>query len=87
MKIKLKKLHGKSTYYPRELNNYKHDSSKSLYGYENYRIRTDQPYQGWYVEEIKEGIRNQISPIRWDMTFKEAKKWLENYIDKTIDGN
>ena len=79
--IKLTKLH--KVKHPQGCyNNYRHDSSKSLYGYKNFRIRTDDHYGGWYVEEIRGGIRNQISDYRLCMTFKEAKKWLEEYLDK-----
>ena len=82
MEIKLKRLHNKNVYASRHYNNYRHDSSKSLYGYKNFRIRTDDYYGGWYIEEIRGGIRNQISDYRLSMTFKEAKKWLEQYIQK-----
>ena len=80
MKIKLERLHNNNAHVGRCYNNYRHDSSKSLYGYKNFRIRTDDYYGGWYVEEIRGGIRNRISDYRFSMTFKEAKKWLENFL-------
>ena len=80
MEIKLKRLHNNNAHVGRCYNNYRHDSSKSLYGYKNFRIRTDDYNGGWYVEEIIGGIRNQISDYRFNMTFKEAKKWLENFL-------
>ena len=82
MEIKLKRLHSNNAHVGTCYNNYRHDSSKSLYGYKNFRIRTDFYAGGWYVEEIRGGIRNKISDYRLCMTFKEAKKWLEQYIDR-----
>jgi hypothetical protein len=78
MKIKLKKLHGDSAHVWGGIGHY-HDSSKSLYGYKQYRIKTDHAYMGWYVA-TEDG--KQISPIYLDMSFKEAKEWLENYLDE-----
>jgi hypothetical protein len=80
MKIKLKRLHSSNAHVGRCYNNYRHDSSKSLYGYKNFRIRTDFYAGGWYVEEIKDSVRHQISNDKFGMTFKEAKKWLENFL-------
>ncbi|HAI36872.1 MAG TPA: hypothetical protein DCM40_01375 [Maribacter sp.] len=82
MEIKLKRLHNKNVYADRHYNHYRHDSSKSLYGYKNFRIRTNDYYGGWCVEEIRAGIRNQISNYSLYMSFKEAKKWLEQYIEE-----
>jgi len=76
MKIKLSKLHPKGQHPQGCYNNYVHDSSRSLYGFNQYRIKTLSQYQGW---EVYDG-ENQISPIGYGMTFKEAKKWLENYL-------
>ena len=76
MKIKLSKLHAKGLHPQGCYNNYVHDSSRSLYGYKQYRIKTLCNYQGW---EVYDG-ETQISPIAYGMTFKEAREWLENYL-------
>ena len=75
-KIKLKRLHKENAHVWGGIGHY-HDSSKSLYGYKQYRIKTDHAYMGWYVA-TEDG--KQISPIYLDMSFKEAKEWLENYL-------
>ena len=77
MKIKLKKLHGEHAHSWGGVGHY-HDSSRSLYGYKEYRIKTDNYYQGWFVCKEDE----KISPPHLDMSFKEAREWLENYLDK-----
>jgi hypothetical protein len=79
MKIKLKKLHGELVHAWGGVGHY-HDSSKSLYGYKEYRIKTDDYYQGWFV--CKEDER--ISPPHLDMSFKEAREWLENYLEEAV---
>lgn len=82
MEIKLKRLHSNNAHVGRCYNNYRHDSSKSLYGYKNFRIRTNDNYSGWYVEEIRDGVRHRISEDPFGMTFKEARQWLENFLQK-----
>ena len=79
MKIKLKKLHAKGLHPQGCYNNYVHDSSKSLYAYNQYRIKTLSQHQGW---EVYDG-ENQISSVGFGMTFKEARKWLEDHIQKS----
>ena len=80
-KIKLKKLHKELTHAWSGVGHY-HDSSKSLYGYKEYRIKTNDYYMGWYV--CKEG-GERISPLYIDMSFKEARQWLENYLEGVSD--
>lgn len=77
MKIKLKKLHAKGLHPQGCWNNYVHDSSRSLYGYKQYRIKTSSYYKDW---EVYDG-EIQISPTRLGRSFKEARDWLENYLD------
>ena len=80
MKIKLKRLHDNLTHAWSGIGHY-HDSSKSLYAYKQYRIKTYHAYMGW---EVYEGEK-QISPITgFGMSFKEAKEWLENYLDREV---
>ena len=76
MKIKLKKLHEELTHVWSGIG-HRHDSSRSLYGYKQYRIKTRDFYQGW---EVYDG-ETQISPTGFGMTFKEARQWLENFLD------
>jgi len=53
MKIKLKRLHDKNVHVGRcVFNGYRHNSSRSLYGYKNFRIRTDDYYGGWYIDRV-----------------------------------
>ena len=77
MKIKLKRLHKKSTHFWGGIGHF-HDSSRSLSEYKQYRIKTLSAYQDW---EVYDG-ETQISPSGFGMTFKEAREWLENYLDK-----
>jgi len=78
MKVKLKRLH-KGKHQQNCYNNYVHDSSKSLYGYKDYFIKTDDYYMGWNVYKGEE----QINTITISgMNFKEAREWLENYLEK-----
>jgi len=79
MKIKLKKLHAKLDHVCSGVGHY-HDSSKSLYAYKEYRIKTDDSYMGWYV--CRENGENLNESIIGGMTFKEAREWLENHLDK-----
>ena len=75
--LKLKKLHGKYTHGWSGVGHY-HDSSKSLYGYKDYFIKTNDYYMGWNVYKGEK----KISPITLDsgMSFKEARAWLEDYL-------
>jgi len=77
MRIKLIKLHPKRQHLQGCYNHYVHDSSKSLYGYKQYRIKTFSLYKDW---EVYDG-EVQISPTRIGRSFKEARDWLENYLD------
>jgi hypothetical protein len=77
MKINLTKLH-KGKHLQGCYNNYVHDSSKSLYAYKQYRIKTNYHYMGW---EVYDG-ETQISPIGFGMSFKEARQWLKDYLDE-----
>jgi hypothetical protein len=78
MKIKLKRLHEELTHVWSGIGHY-HDSSRSLYGYKQYRIKTRDIYMGW---EVYDG-ETQISDSNgFGFTFKEAREWLENYLDK-----
>jgi hypothetical protein len=76
MKIKLKRLHKELTHVWSGIG-HRHDSSRSLYGYKQYRIKTRDFYQGW---EVYDG-ETQISSTGFGMTFKEARQWLENFLD------
>jgi hypothetical protein len=76
MKIKLKRLHKELTHVWSGIG-HRHDSSRSLYGYKQYRIKTRDFYQGWEVYDNE----TQISPVGFGMTFKEARQWLENFLD------
>ena len=77
--IKLKRLHSKLAHYS-HYNNHFHDSSRSEYGYGEYRIRSGERNMDWnvYLGETK------LTPTVIGRSFKEAKEWLENYI-KTND--
>jgi len=75
--IKLKKLHGKYTHGWSGVGHY-HDSSKSLYAYKEYRIKTNDIYMGWNIFKGDEQL-NPITPS-CGMSFKEAKEWLEDYL-------
>jgi hypothetical protein len=77
MKIKLTKLHPKGQHPQGCFNNYVHDSSRSLYGYKQYRIKTLSYYKDW---EVYDG-EIQISPTGFGRSFKEAREWLENYLE------
>ena len=78
MKIKLKKLHEKLTHNWQGIGHC-HNSSGSLYGYKQYRIKTNERYMGWRVYDGE----TQISDYEvGGFTFKEAREWLENYLDK-----
>lgn len=79
MKIKLKRLHDELAHVWSGIGHY-HDSSKSLYAYKQYRIKTNHAYMGW---EVFEGDK-QISPYGIGMSFKEAREWLENYLDTEV---
>jgi len=77
MKIKLKRMHEELTHVWSGIGHY-HDSSRSLYAYNQYRIKTTSYYKDW---EVYDG-EIQISPTELGRSFKEAKEWLENYLDK-----
>ena len=67
--IKLKKLH--EGIHPQGCyNNYAHDSSKSLYGYKEYFIKTHYAYMGWNIYQGEK----QINPI----LFLISKKYTFN---------
>jgi len=71
-KIKLKRLHPKDTHAGRDIEiTYSHDSSRSVYGYKDYRIKYD---YAWYVEKDGERLTR-----KWLM-FSEAREWLENHL-------
>jgi len=75
--IKLKRLHKELTHVWSGIGHY-HDSSKSLYGYKDYFIKTNDYYMGWNVYKGEK----KISPVTLDsgMSFKEARAWLEDYL-------
>jgi hypothetical protein len=74
--IKLKRLHKELTHVWSGVG-HRHDSSKSLYGYKDYFIKTNDYYMGWNVYKGEE----QINPVTFrSMSFKEAREWLENYL-------
>tara|TARA_R110000782_G_C14696062_1_gene401611 strand:- start:323 stop:577 length:255 start_codon:yes stop_codon:yes gene_type:complete len=83
MKIKLKRLHPKGLHAQGCYNNYVHDSSKSEYGYEDYRIKTHSFYKDWNVYDSNDVQLNPMSPC--GMSFREARDWLEDYINKRLD--
>jgi len=83
MKIKLRRLHNNNAHVGRCYNNYRHDSSKSLYGYKNFRIRTDDYYGGWYVEEINTE-KSKGSALNF---LEKEDKWFSSIRGKSEDQN
>tara|TARA_Y100000114_G_C11575466_1_gene238501 strand:- start:179 stop:427 length:249 start_codon:yes stop_codon:yes gene_type:complete len=77
--IKLKKLH-EGKHLQGCYDNYSHDSSKSLYGYKEYFIKTDYAYMGWNIYKREKQI-NPITPSN-GMSFKQAREWLDNYLQE-----
>jgi len=74
--IKLKRLHKELAHVWGGIG-HRHDSSKSLYGYKEYFIKTSDYYMGWNIYKGED----QINPITVDgMSFKEAREWLDNYL-------
>lgn len=74
--MKLRRLHIKNAHRWSGIG-HRHDSSKSLYGYKDYFIKTNYHYKGWEVYKNDQ----KISPVQPEyMSFKEAREWLENYI-------
>jgi hypothetical protein len=80
MKIKLKRLHKPNAHMGKNYNHYKHDSTKSEYGYDDFRIRASDLDGDWNVY-TKDG--KQLNPrVPMGLTFKQARQWLENYLSK-----
>jgi hypothetical protein len=76
MAIKLKRLHKELTHVWSGIGHF-HDSSRSLYGYKQYRIKTRDYYMGWEVYDGETQISNSNG---FGMSFKEARQWLEDYL-------
>ena len=82
MAIKLKRLHKELTHVWSGIGHF-HDSSRSLYGYKQYRIKTRDYYMGWEVYDGETQISNSNG---FGMSFKEARQWLEDYLKEKNNG-
>lgn len=80
--IKLKRLHKKLTHVWSGVGHF-HDSSKSLYGYKDYFIKTNDYYMGWNIYKGDKQI-NPVTPSG-GMSFKEARIWLENHLNEKAE--
>ncbi len=76
MKVKLTKLHKENAHNWSGIG-HRHESSRSLYAYKQYRIKTDDYYMGWFVCH---GDGERLSPFSPNMSFKEVRQWLEDYL-------